>query len=487
MTRRQTDMESLRRECKSKFRNSQAERCTYCGQNIIHDMARHVSNYHLDLEQLWRCPVSWCSQWKGTPRTASTISARDTTWVSQVKTANLGKWFPPWTVTRSTWNTVLKPNVLGISTDVVLFSEHGPSWSTTIGGFGDGVSHGSLCGPFMIELSYFTNQACAEARSVAKRTTYDDPPARKAARAVTYATQDESSPVGTSTAVSVAQYSAPRFATQDVTPDNAQSLSVATQLYPSSPGSWSSTPCFDLADFDSECFRVAMSSPGCHVQLPGVRRCAGRTGGLAIRCCVFRYVYYYEPVLTTQHPGSPVSMMSVNQVVAESPTSNDAPVVPLDISPVADHLVTLNPQESQVSRLSSVQLSPNRVQEDFDFDMLDIFPMFPVSLRTDGYLPCVSPVSSLVSPAVGSLLDMRRLGRCLLQTRQRTCQCRHFVRCTDTPSSAFGMCVISFGSSRRRCTEATSTSGINTDGGHGPLASPGWPGRSTDTVHHDGD
>ena len=50
-----------------------------------------------------------------------------------VKTANLGKWFPPWTVTRSAWNTALKTNVSGISTDVVWCSSAnmGPSWSTT--------------------------------------------------------------------------------------------------------------------------------------------------------------------------------------------------------------------------------------------------------------------------------------------------------------------------------------------------------------------
>ena len=40
------------------------------------------------------------------------------------------------------------------------------------------------------------------------RTPDDDPPARKPARAVTFAMQDESSLVGTSAAVSVAQYSA---------------------------------------------------------------------------------------------------------------------------------------------------------------------------------------------------------------------------------------------------------------------------------------
>ena len=31
MSRRQTDLESQRRECKNQFRNSQAGRCTHCG------------------------------------------------------------------------------------------------------------------------------------------------------------------------------------------------------------------------------------------------------------------------------------------------------------------------------------------------------------------------------------------------------------------------------------------------------------------------
>ena len=88
-------------------------------------------------------------------------------------------------------------------------------------------------------------------------------------------------------------------------------------------------------------------------------------------------------------PGSPASMVSVDQVVVDSPTSYDTPVVHLEISPVADHLAIFNPQELQVLRLSSVQLLPNRVREDFDFNTLDVFPMFAVSPRTDRYLPCI--------------------------------------------------------------------------------------------------
>ena len=147
MTRWQTDLEALRRECKSRFQNLQEGSCTYCGRNIIHDMARHVSNYYQDY--------------------IDHIHALHHVGIS-VKTANLGKWFPPWTVTRSAWNMALKTNVLGISIDVVLFSEHGAQLFHHYRVFGDCVLHGSLHGPFMLELSCFTSRACAEARSVVK-------------------------------------------------------------------------------------------------------------------------------------------------------------------------------------------------------------------------------------------------------------------------------------------------------------------------------
>ena len=266
-------------------------------------MTRHTSNYHLDLAQLWRCLVSWCTQWKGTSQGCSDhIRERHHVGVT-VKTANLGKRFPPWTVTRAAWNTVVKSNVSGISTDVVIFSEHGAHLVHHYRVFGDCVAHASLRGSSMIDLLYFNNRACAEARWVVKRrrdsgngsglspdasrhTPDDDPPARKAARAMTSVTQDESSPVGTSTAVSIVQYSAlmalvmcqvsssrqrpslpvslslslPRFATRDVTPDTAPSLPVVIRPCPSSSGSRLSTPVFDLAEFDSECSRAAMSS-----------------------------------------------------------------------------------------------------------------------------------------------------------------------------------------------------------------------------------
>ena len=125
----------------------------------MHDMARHVSfdHYHLDLGQLWRCPVSWCLHWKGTPQDCiDHIHLQHHVGLS-VKTANLGKWFPPWTVTRTAWSVVLKPNVSGISTDMVLFNEHGAQLVHHYRVYGNCVYHGSLRGTCMAKLTDFTN------------------------------------------------------------------------------------------------------------------------------------------------------------------------------------------------------------------------------------------------------------------------------------------------------------------------------------------
>ena len=76
--------------------------------------------------------------------------------------------YRPWTVTRVAWSAVLMPNVSGITTDVVLFSEHGARLVHHYRVYGDCVSLSSLRGTFMANWSEFTNRACSEALSVAK-------------------------------------------------------------------------------------------------------------------------------------------------------------------------------------------------------------------------------------------------------------------------------------------------------------------------------
>ena len=64
----QRELEAMRAAAKVKYRQSRPSCCTFCGIFIKCDMYRHVARCHLDLAQLWRCPVSWCTVWKGTPQ-----------------------------------------------------------------------------------------------------------------------------------------------------------------------------------------------------------------------------------------------------------------------------------------------------------------------------------------------------------------------------------------------------------------------------------
>ena len=96
---------------------------------------------------------------------------------------------------------------------------------------------------------------------------------------------------------------------------------------------------------------------------------------------------------------SPMSTEVVDRGVVESPMSDVASVVDSDMLPVTGRFTPLNPQGSQVSHLSSMQLSPNRVRSDFDLDAVDLFPVFATSPRSDGDLPLLSPISTPESPS----------------------------------------------------------------------------------------
>ena len=119
----QQDLDTMRAEAKNHFRATRPGDCSYCGKWIKCDMYHHVATYHLELSRLWRCPVSWCTVWKGTPQDCMdhVRRAHDVPW--DVKSASLEKFVPPWTVRRQVWTDSLKPCHSGVSTDVLLFSE----------------------------------------------------------------------------------------------------------------------------------------------------------------------------------------------------------------------------------------------------------------------------------------------------------------------------------------------------------------------------
>ena len=113
----------MRADAKKRFHSTRPSSCSYCGTWIKCDMYHHVAKFHLDLAQLWRCPVSWCTVWMGTPQDCMdhVRGAHDMPWV--IRSASIEQFVPPWTAQRQVWSDALKASHAGISTDVLLFSD----------------------------------------------------------------------------------------------------------------------------------------------------------------------------------------------------------------------------------------------------------------------------------------------------------------------------------------------------------------------------
>ena len=124
MTWRQREIELMRKMARMKFRLQNMMPCTFCGYV---DMYRHVAPRNLELAQLWRCPVSWCTVWKGTPQDLMDHVLNDHNVPEGIRRVSLEMLFPLWTVTRHLYEESLSAKHSGISNDVLLFSELGLS------------------------------------------------------------------------------------------------------------------------------------------------------------------------------------------------------------------------------------------------------------------------------------------------------------------------------------------------------------------------
>ena len=109
--RYQLELEHMRKECRDRFGGSSSGTCPTCDKYIQVNLGKHVALYHLDLAQLWRCPVDWCPVWKGTSQDSVDHMRRAHNTPISVKAGNLARWFPPWTVTREQWHSMSRPSV----------------------------------------------------------------------------------------------------------------------------------------------------------------------------------------------------------------------------------------------------------------------------------------------------------------------------------------------------------------------------------------
>ena len=125
MGRYQLDLEHLRRECRGRFGSTQSRLCTFCGKYIQQNLGRHIACYHMNLSQLWRCPVTWCTVWRGTPQDCIDNMRKAHNIPATVKVANLARWFPPWTVSCEQWTIIMQSSVSRVVVDTLLLSRIG--------------------------------------------------------------------------------------------------------------------------------------------------------------------------------------------------------------------------------------------------------------------------------------------------------------------------------------------------------------------------
>ena len=160
--RYQLELEQMRKECRDRFEGISSGACPTCEKFIQNNLGRHVAMFHLDLAQLWRCPVGWCPVWKGTSQDCIDHMRKAHNSPMTMKAGNLSRWFPPWTVTREQWHNFSRPSVSGIAIDTFLFSRIGISLLHRYRVFDRFGSHPAFRTPYMRNMFIFLKESDSE-------------------------------------------------------------------------------------------------------------------------------------------------------------------------------------------------------------------------------------------------------------------------------------------------------------------------------------
>ena len=161
--RYQLELEQMRKECRDRFEGISSGACPTCEKFIQVNLGRHVAMFHLDLAQLWRCPVGWCPVWKGTSQDCIDHMRRVHNSPITMKAGNLARWFPSWTVTREQWHNMSRPSVSGIAIDTFLFSRIGIPLLHRYRVFDRFGSHPAFRTPYMKNIFLFLKESDSEA------------------------------------------------------------------------------------------------------------------------------------------------------------------------------------------------------------------------------------------------------------------------------------------------------------------------------------
>ena len=117
----------MQQAAKLQYRKKQPVQCDFCITTIRCAMYRHVTRCHFHLAQLWRCPVAWCTAWKGAQQDLMDHVRYAHRVPEEVQSVKLETLIPLWTVTRKVYMESLTSRHSGISNDILLFSDIGLS------------------------------------------------------------------------------------------------------------------------------------------------------------------------------------------------------------------------------------------------------------------------------------------------------------------------------------------------------------------------
>ena len=187
----QQDLDTMRAEARKRFRKTRLGRCYYCDKMIKCDMYRYVSTYHFDWAQLWRCPVSWCTVWKGTPQDCMdhVRGAHNVPW--DVKSTSLEKSPPPpLTVRRQVWTESLLAGHSGISTDILLLSDIHLSLTHHYRVHRRGLPHSAFRRDYLARLRGFVTRPAGQSRRDTGSPVASSPVLSPGARSVARDSED---------------------------------------------------------------------------------------------------------------------------------------------------------------------------------------------------------------------------------------------------------------------------------------------------------
>ena len=157
------ELEDLRQQVfaglQSAYRYTGQGYCPVCKIRTENSLDSHMMCYHLDLGQLWRCPVEWCAVWKGSVRECRDHFNDKHSGSETLQFDRVSKSFPAWTVTRDFWEQALKPEISGIAVDIRLFHESGKRLIHKYRVYQDPLPHPALREGRITKLLSFVNRA----------------------------------------------------------------------------------------------------------------------------------------------------------------------------------------------------------------------------------------------------------------------------------------------------------------------------------------